>query len=261
MALRIRRADIAPGVVGDEYFGRTPESVLTDRDCSPGAKALYAAITLAMTIDRTPKICLATMSDLADLIGLEIRQTRRYVAELERRGHVVRERVRSMAGSPQGIRPTARLKGARTRSDPTDCNRSSSTDRPVILDRAPGQIRPGDRSSPTAPLKREAGEGEKQQQDPAGCAGAGVALSPEEGTGDAPGRADFLRGLVTDLAGALALEPEPGARKSPGEPSAKTPPRAASRPSVRPDVVESTTSPKSTSRRETKKGESEHNPH
>ncbi len=220
---------------------------------------MYGAITLAMTLEKNQRICLATMSDLADLIGLEIRQARRLVAELERRGHVVRERVRTISGSPQGIRPTATLRGARTRSDPTDCNRSTLTVLPVNPDRAPGQDCPTDRSSPTEATIRRGAETEEQQQSAAGCAGvvAPFASQPDAEPA-APSRSNFLGRVAIDLADALALDycppghqPARGARKSPGGSSAKIPPRGESRPSVRPDVNQSTTKPSKRSRGET----------
>ncbi len=175
MTLRLRSAEPTVAVGEEEYFGRTPESVLSDRELSPSSKVVYGAVTLWMIKARNRTICLSTMADLGRIAGLEERQTRRCVRELELRGHVIRERVRTVSGSPQGIRPLAILRrskapalldasnrsemtgadGASNRSDLTGCNRSEMTGEPVTDGRETGLRRPGDRSQTTGPYKRE----------------------------------------------------------------------------------------------------------
>jgi hypothetical protein len=236
--MRLRRADAAPGLGSVEYFGRTPESVMTDRDCSLEAKAVYAAITLAIAQDRTSSVCpdrfMRTMADLADQLGVDITTARRHVAMLERRGHLVRERVRTISGSPQAIRITAQFRGARTRADLPGCNRADPPEKPSTLARAPGQIYPIDRAgSPDPTLKRESGENPEQQQ----CGSAADVVAPfsstqQEDAPGAPGRPDFLGRLALDLADALTLS----AQKKAAGSSAKTTPQPATRDSV-PDTT------------------------
>jgi hypothetical protein len=252
MGLRIRRADAAPGIGAEELFGRIPESVITDRDLSDGAVRQYAAIRLSMVESGNPKICLATMGELAELQGITDREARRRTAELEARGHIARERVRTISGSPQGIRPLAALKPPRTdpstRTKRSDCNRTTRSVHPDQTVRQTGPSSPPNRTAPSGTLKRE-GETEEQQQSAASCDGSVVALSapPQSEEPELPSRANFLGGsilsLVADLAEALDLS----AAKSPGATSAKKRPGAKSRESI-PDVVDSTTSPNPASR-------------
>ncbi len=157
--LRIRAED--PRAQPAQFFGRVPASVLEDDELSPTATVVYAAITLLMIQDRNSTHCLASMREIGHQAGrITERHARKMVAQLEARGHVERERVRTRKGSPQGIRPLAELRRkaqplhASNRSDSTDCNRSDSTGNPVHSDREPGPLRPGTRSIQTAPLKR-----------------------------------------------------------------------------------------------------------
>lgn len=237
MTLRIRRADTAPGVGSAEYFGRTPESVLTDKDCSLNARAFYGVITLHMVIAKNPLVCLDPLHVLAQSAGISTRQARRLVAELEARGHVNRERCRTISGSPQGIRPTARLKPARTRSDLTDCNRSNPSEGPDTVDTAPGQICPIDRTRSSGTIKREgkekkilkiataATDGPVHPVPPPPCE---ETESPEE--------------IATALASLKALIRAPGAWKDPGSPSAKSTPGVQSRETI-PDAKDCTAKP------------------
>ena len=252
MPLRLRRADRAPGTASAEYFGKGPESLVYDLDCSLGAKAVYVAITLAIAEDRGHSVCptlyTRTMEDLAHDLGLSTRQARRLVAELEARGHVERERVRTIAGSPQAIRTTAKLRGAATpctRSDPSDCNRTNATGAPVILGRAPGQIRPGDRTSLAGTLKREKPEEEEQQQAD-GSAGVVAPFSAPPSNGgeeapDRPTRPRFVEAIVMDLADALNynVPPKSPRMKNPGLVTAKSQPGAQRR-ARSPDASKST---------------------
>jgi hypothetical protein len=255
MTLRIRRADTAPGTGSAEYFSRTPESVSTDRDCSLNARGFYAVITLHMVIAKNPVICLDPLGELAQTAGISERQARRLVAELERRGHVARERVRTISGSPQGIRPLATLRKPRsTRTDLTDCNRTDLTGRPDTIGHAPGPNGPGDRTDPTAPsIKREKEKKQSLKIVPL--------ASDDPRKREPPPPAPEPEDTPEELAAALAALRElvhPGrAQKCPVESSAKTTPPGESRDSV-PDAKDSTKSPDSAS---TCKIEKEHKAH
>jgi hypothetical protein len=251
MGLRIRRADAAPGVGLDEYFGRLGESVITDRGCSDEAKVLLAAVYLDMATSNNRVLSMATNEDLAGLTGKSPRTITRRLAELEARGHLARERIRSIAGSPRGLRPLGRLRGVRRPSDTspvTRCNPSPVSMHLDTADHAPRQDWPGDPTPMTTPPKREEDRGLEQQQGAASAADVDAPFAPQGGTADAPGRADFLRSLALDLAGALDL----GAREGPGGPSAKSTTGAESRESI-PDVAKSTTCGQTKSMGETEK--------
>lgn len=227
--LRLRRADSAPGLGAAEYFGQVPSSVVTDRELSDGAVRAYAAVKLAMAEAGNRTLCLAPMRELGRLMGVTEREARYRIAELESRGHVVRERARSIAGSPQGIRPLAATRTRNNRSDGrndhSDCNRNDHSTHPERTFRGPGTNDPPDRNDRSGPLKRE-GEREEEQQQNGGPAAVVVALSRSEGEQNAdadapsaPALSDFLGSLAGSLARSLdARRPEttPGAARKKG---------------------------------------------
>ena len=260
MGLRIRRADGAPAV--NEYFARVPSSVITDRELSDGAARVYAAIRLWMIENANPNLCMCTMRDLGAMVGTQEREARKRVAELEARGHVVRERVRTIPGAPQGIRPLGQLRqpknDASNRSKQTDCNRSKQTGDPAQANRPPGTDDPGNRHNHAGSHKKR--EKEENSESESGSSPAVVRLvtarpaPTEEETKDMKSLADALEELknlpgVAEARRRREREEARGAKKGPGELSAKNPPRGESRDSI-PDAIDCTGESGKTSRHE-----------
>ena len=239
MGLHVRRADAAPGVGVEEYFGRLGESVISDRDCSDEAKVLLAAVYLDMAVNRNPRLSMATNHELADLVGKTERTVTRRISELEARGHLSRERVRSIAGSPRGLRPLGKLRGVRQPFDPSPVSRCDPSLVSMHLDTCDGEDRRPCRADPSpvsAPLKREGEDREEQQQIRAGDSAPVVVVAPSS----------TIVGRIADV----LSDPETfGEWKSPGGPSGQIPPGAESRDTV-PDAKQCTTQTAKKSRRE-----------
>ena len=154
--LRIRHADTAQsvGVEGEDFFGRTPATVQRLPGLTLGAKAIYGVITRLMSEKRQPTILEATMKEIArESGGITERHARQLVAELESHGLVVRERILTKPGAPQGIRPLVNLRRGRgknedcTRNPSSDCNRNPSSGGAEPQFRSPG--------TPVPPFLRE----------------------------------------------------------------------------------------------------------
>ncbi len=235
--LRIRRSDSAPGLSRDQYFGRLGESEIADQDLSDAALRLLAAVRLSMSLDRNPTVCLATNRDLAQLCGRSgdgrsrERWVCRHLAELAERGHVEVERVRTIAGSPRGIRPLGRLRGARcTPTNLSGCNPTNLSARADTDVGAPRQNCRGATTPVSVPLKRESREKKIRENGSATSAATGngsppppsqLEESPEE-LADALAKLKALPGVAQARrdrersAEAGSTRSKRGARKDPG---------------------------------------------
>ena len=245
--LRTRSTDFAPGVGTEEYYGRPSQFLLGDTNLSDGAKLLLAVITLDMAMERTPWGSIASNARLAFLAGKPQgrdtgeRWVNRHLAELVGRGYVAVARNRCLAGAPRVVTPTARLRGIRPRE--ADCTPSNLTGKvfgppyvhPVKFDGSPRQDWPATPSNLTGPiLYRESESKREQQQDAETAEDRGVrpvvvlpADAPEKKKPDAPptrnqALAALERMLVSRFPEAHSGGRARGARKRPGEPTAKS---------------------------------------
>ena len=264
-ALRTRRADSAPGVGQEEYFGRPSESLLGDADLSDGAKVLLAVITLDMTMERTPTGSMASNARLAFLAGKPQgrdkgeRWANRHLAELVERGHVTVTRNSRIAGCPRVVTPTAKLRGIRPRE--ADCTPSTLTGKdsrppdlhpvkidglhPVNFDGSPRQECQCTPSTLTGPILYGENERMREQQQDAKTGGVRpvVVVLSADATGEKP------RSL-----GDVLTDPEifGGARKRLGA-NRQVPPEASR--SANPGSQQPTTSPISSATPESRRGD------
>lgn len=166
----IRSADGAPTLGLAEYFGRLPESALRDHDISDEAKVLLAGIYLNIAKEHTSPVSVATNDQLAQLVGCTARSVRRRLADLETRGHVERERVRTIPGSPRCIRPLAKLRGVGQlfeRTPTSGCRRTPASSQPDTIVLPGGQQCPIERTATSAPLLLKGEEKKDPQERPA----------------------------------------------------------------------------------------------
>lgn len=155
--LRTIGADGSSSAQTADYFGRIPETVLSDIALSLGARLTYATITLLMARNQHPTLCMDSMREIGRAMGASISETRKRIAELEARGHVERERVRTIAGAPQGIRPLRTMR-ASNHSKRSDCNHANRSGQTIHPERLSTPNKAGNRSNPSEPLKREGEE-------------------------------------------------------------------------------------------------------
>ena len=225
MGLRIRSA--ATGGSG-ELYARIPTSVISDSGLSDGAVRHYGALRLWMIEHNQPIFCFATMADLGRLCGVSDREARRRTTELEVRGHVARERVHTIKGSPQGIRPIAAFRPPNLHPS----NRTRLSAHPDRFVRVPGPDCPPTRTGSSGPLKREKRERKQNGEKTSVVSTNGPgrpSIRPDEEAADPQAIAAALAGLlalpgVTQARAArIAAEARTARKKAPGV-SGKNPP-------------------------------------
>ena len=260
-ALRTRRADSAPGVGQEEYFGRPSQSLLGDADLSDGAKVLLAVITLDMTMERTPAGSMASNARLAFLAGKPQgrdkgeRWANRHLAELVKRGHVAVTQNRQIAGCPRVITPTAKLRGIRPRE--ADCTPSTLTGKdsgppdlhpvnfdglhPVNFDGPPRHDCQCTPSTLTGPILYRENERMREQQQDAETGGVRpVVVLPADARGEEPRSLgdvltdpEIFRGARKRLGANRQVPPEASRSTNPGSQKPTTSPIPPTTPEIK----------------------------
>lgn len=114
---RLHRADGARTT--DDLFARLPSAAIGDEQLSDAALRVLAAVYLDQIHTRSKGISIATNAELARLTNKRPRTITRLLAELAARGHLAIEPVRTLPGSPRGLRPLAALRAPAARPEPS----------------------------------------------------------------------------------------------------------------------------------------------